>query len=279
MDTPKRPLVVFDQSSWCVARSRSHTPMPEPSIPSRKRSFRIGSSDAGWMIMVTFSLYCRAGLNDTKMPGVRPAAYCADLLPAVLAAAPCNLRKAANLYFPNLPQFVTRLPAYKPGHSAGGGDNDVQDGDVNPRASLAKRFAIGNGRATGGAVQRPGDRSCRRRIQSDAPFHGRRRGSAADRSGRPRSGVIADERCRGLALVTWRAGFGTAPRAARRHATGADRVQRRRRRRRCRRRWPFPAQRMHHGRRDAPASQSVEPLFVAIALNLILINAVCGRRV
>ena len=58
LGTPKSILVVLDQSNPCVTRSRSQIPMPDPSTPSRKRSSRTGSSDAGCTMVVTFRLRC-----------------------------------------------------------------------------------------------------------------------------------------------------------------------------------------------------------------------------
>jgi hypothetical protein len=51
----------LDQSNPSVTRSRSQIPTPYPSIPSRKRSSRMGSSDAGCAIVVTFRLRCCVG--------------------------------------------------------------------------------------------------------------------------------------------------------------------------------------------------------------------------
>src|SRR5204863_8736556 len=109
--TPKSALVVLDHSIRWVERSKSHTPMPDPSIPSRKRSFRAGSSDVACWMVVTFGLHCRAGLKDIKMPDGRPAACRTSFCRMIRASALCDLGKAADLRFLDLPQFLPRPPA------------------------------------------------------------------------------------------------------------------------------------------------------------------------
>src|SRR3954454_23889097 len=71
--------------------------MPDPSIPSRKRSFRTGSSDIGCWMVVTFGLHCRAGLNDTKMPDGRPAACRTSFCRLIRRSGLCDFGKATDL--------------------------------------------------------------------------------------------------------------------------------------------------------------------------------------
>jgi hypothetical protein len=111
LGTPKNVLVALDQSNPCVTRSRSQIPMPDPSIPSRKRSSRTGSSDAGCTMVVTFCLrcFCRpcgVKLHSAKSP-IRAVARGISTAPVTLPAkiATCSIRGYCIAFASLYPSF------------------------------------------------------------------------------------------------------------------------------------------------------------------------------